>query len=204
MLKSNEKAKIEQYISKISEDLYKEAKKYIQSGMSNQQVIDKVINITVNKFTPESKMIMSSAYNTMMEYTLAKPMFQNAQNKAAFYERDILKDLNSKFLFDVPNHINYEESKAEINKWIAAGAVVVVGGIISIPTNSLIPIGIAVVVAGVMLFMLKDERKKTKQDISKLIQEYLQEVTKTLMEWLNTVQVYYDECVDELEKELTK
>ena len=204
MLRNDEKVKIEQYINKISEGIYKEAKKCIQSGMSDQQVIDKVINITVKKFTPESKMVMSSIYNTMMEHTLAKPLFQNVQNKAAFYERDILKELNSKFLFDVPKHINYEESKTEINKWIAAGAVVVVGGIISIPTESLIPIGIAVIVVGVMLFMLKDGIKKNKQDISKLVQEYLQDVTKTMMEWLNAVQVYYDERVEALEKELMK
>ena len=99
MLRSDERAKIEQYINKISGGIYKEAKKCIQSGMPDQQVIDKVINITVKKFTPESKMIMSSAYNMMMEHTLAKPIFQNTQNKAAFYERDILKELNSKFLF---------------------------------------------------------------------------------------------------------
>lgn len=204
MLQSDEKAKIEQYINKISEGIYKEAKKCIQSGMSDKQVIDKVINITVKKFTPESKMVMSSAYNTMMEHTLAKPLFQTAQNKAAFYERDILKELNTKFLFDVPTHINYEESKTVINKWIAAGAVVVAGGIISFPTKSLIPIGIAVIFAGVMLFMLKDGNKRPKQDISKLIQEYLNDVTKTMMEWLNTVQEYYDERVEELEKELMR
>lgn len=204
MLQNDEKAKIEQYINKISEGIYKEAKKCIQSGMSDQQVIDKVINVTVKKFTPESKMVMSSAYNMMMEHTLAKPIFQNTQNKAAFYERDILKELNSKFLFDVPKHINYEESKTELNKWIASGAVVIAGGIISISTKSLIPIGIAAIFAGVMSFILKDGNKKTKQDISKLVQEYLQEVTKTIMEWLNTVQVYYDECVEELEKDLIK
>lgn len=204
MLQSDEKAKIEQYINKISEGIYKEAKKCIQSGMSDKQVIDKVINITVKKFTPESKMVMSSAYNTMMEQTLAKPLFQTAKNKAAFYERDILKELNTKFLFDVPTHINYEESKAVINKWIAAGSVVVAGGIISFPTKSLIPIGIAVIVAGVMLFMLKDGNKRPKQDISKLIQEYLNDVTKTMMQWLNTVQEYYDERVEELEKELMR
>lgn len=204
MLQSDEKAKIEQYINKISEGIYKEAEKWIQSGISDQQLIDKVINITVKKLTPESKMVMSSAYNLMMEHTLAKPLFQNAQNKAAFYERDILKELNSKFLFDVPKHIDYEESKAEINKWIVAGAVVIVGGIISILTKSLIPIGIAVIVAGVMLFMLKDGNKKTRQEISKLIQAYLHDTKNTMMEWLNTIQVYYDENVEELEKELVR
>ena len=204
MLQIDENAKIEQYINKISEGIYQEAKKFIQSGMSDQQIIDKVISIAVKKFTPESKMVMSSVYNMMMEHTLANPIFQNAQNKAAFYERDILKELNSKFLFDVPKYIDYEESKAEIKKWIAAGVIVIVGGIISIPTDNLIPIGIAIIVAGVMLFILNDLGKNTKHDISKLIKEYLHDVKKMMMEWLNTVQVYYDECVYELEKELTR
>lgn len=204
MLQNDEKNKIEQYITKISESILGEAKKCIQTGMSDKQVIDRVITITVNKFTPESKMVMSSAYNMMMEYTLAKPIFQTAQNKAAFYEMDILKELNSKFNFDVPKHIDYEESKAEMNKWIKAGAVVVVGGLISIPTKSLIPIGIAVIVAGVMLLLLKDSENGKTQEISCLIKNYLDDVKKTMMQWLNTVEKYYDERVARLERELVK
>lgn len=204
MLQSDEKIKIEQYITKISEGIFGEAKKCIQNGMSDKQVIDRIITITVNKFTPESKMAMSSAYNMMMEHTLAKPIFQTAQNKAAFYDMDILKELNSKFNFNVPKHINYEESKAEMNKWIKAGAVVVVGGLISIPTKSLIPIGIAVIVAGVMLLLLKDSKNGKTQDITHLIQKYLNDVTKTMMHWLNTVEGYYDERVASLERELVK
>ena len=83
MLNSDEKAKVEKYINKISEGIYKESQKFIQNGMSDKKVIERVINITVKKFTPESKMIISSVYNTMMEHTLAKPFFQTAQNKAA-------------------------------------------------------------------------------------------------------------------------
>ena len=91
-----------------------------------------------------------------------------------------------------------------MKKWIADGVVVVTGGIISFSTKSLIPIGIAIIVVGVMLFILKEENSRPKQDISTLIQEYLNDVAKTMMEWLNTVQVYYDERVEELEKELVK
>lgn len=204
MLQSDERAKIEQYINQTSDIIYNEAKKCIKNGISNQQVIDKVINITINRFAPVSKSVMYSAYNTMTEHTLAKQIFQNSQNKAVFYEKDILKDLNSKFLFDVPKHINYEESRIEINKWIASGAVVVVGGIISVPTKSIIPVGIAVMIAGVMLFVLNNKKSRGEQDIYKLVHEYLQEVTKTMMEWLNTIETYYDERVEELERELVK
>lgn len=202
MLQSDEKAKIEKYIYQLSEGIYQEAKKCIQSGVPDQQIIDEVINITVKKLTPESKTIMLSTYNMMVEHTLAKSMFQNSQNQAAFYERNILKELNSKFLFDIPKQIDNEECHREINKWIAAGVIVVGGGIISISTGGLIPISIAAVVAGVMLCKLKDVNAKNKQDISKLVQEYLMDVTKTMMKWLDTIQVYYDECVEELEKEL--
>jgi len=204
MLQSDEKNKIEQYITKISESIFCEAKKCIQTGMTDKQVIDRVITITVNKFTPESKMVMSSAYNMMMEHTLAKPLFQTAQSKAAFYEMDILKELNGKFNFDVPKHIDYEESKAKMNKWIKAGAVVVAGGLISIPTKSLIPIGIAVIVAGVMLLLLKDSENGKTQEITCLIKNYLDDVKKTMMQWLNTVEEYYDERVARLERELVK
>ena len=204
MLQIDEKAKIEQYINKISEGIYQEAKKFIESGMSNQQIIDKVISIAVKKFTPESKMIMSSVYNMMIDHTLSNPIFQNAQNKAVLYERDILKELNSKFLFNVPEYIDYEESKVEIKKLIASGVIVIVGGVISITSNNLITIGIATIVAGVIFFIYNDWDKKTEYDISKLIKEYLYNVKETMLEWLNTVQVYYDECVYELEKELTR
>lgn len=204
MLQSEEKAQVEQYVTKICESIFREAEKYIQSGMSDKQVIDRIITITVNKFTPESKMILSSVYNMMMERTLAKPIYQITRNRAAFFELNILKELNSKFLFDVPNRIDYEESRITIDKWIADGVIVVAGGVISFLATNPIPIGMAVIVAAVMLFILKNGDRETKQDISRLIQEYLKDVSKTMMEWLDTVQEYYDACVEKLERELIK
>ena len=156
MLQSEEKAQVEQYVTKICESIFREAEKYIQSGMSDKQVIDRIITITVNKFTPESKMILSSVYNMMMERTLAKPIYQITRNRAAFFELNILKELNSKFLFDVPNRIDYEESRITIDKWIADGVIVVAGGVISFLATNPIPIGMAVIVAAVMLFILKN------------------------------------------------
>lgn len=204
MLQSDEKRKIEQYVNKISASIFSEAKKSIQSGMPDKQVIERVITITVNKFTPESKMIMSSTYNMMMEHTLAEPIFQEPQNKAAFYEMNILKELNSQFNFDVPNHIDYEKSEEEINEWIKIGAIVVAGGIISIPTKSLIPIGIASIVAGLMFLLLKNSKDSAKQDTNHLIEEYLNDVTKTMMNWVNTIEEYYDERIAILKRELVK
>lgn len=201
MLENNDREKIQEYVEKLLRSIYSSVKKDIESGMSNQEVIDNAVNLTVNKLTPESKMILSSAYNMMMENTLAKPLYQNDHNKAAFYSRDILKDLNSKFSFEVPAHIDYEESKSLINKWIAAGAICIGGGVVSITMKSVIPIFIAVIIAGVMLCVLRDNPANgNKQDINALIKEYLKNVKATLMSWVDEISAYYDGELKALEK----
>ena len=200
MLQSNDKKKIENYIDKIIESLRKDARKSISSGMSDKQVINKITLTTVNKFTPESKMIMSSTYNMLMEKTLAGSLYLNVENKAAFYQLDILKDLNSKFVFDIPDKIDYQESKKEFDKWVKCGAVVVVGGIVSIPLKSLIPIGIAVIIAVIMAIVLKDDNKVGKTDISAIIDNYLSDIKKSVFLWVESVEKYYDEKIAILEK----
>lgn len=201
MLENKDKGKIQEYVVKILNSIYSSVKKNIESDMSNKDVIDSAVNLTVNKMAPESKMLLSSVYNMLMEKTLAKPLYQNAQNKAAFYSRDILKDLNAKFLFEVPAHIDYEESKSLINKWIAAGAIGVGGGIVSITIKNAIPIAISVIIAGVMLYLLRNKpTSKNRQDINALIREYLENVKATLMLWVDEISAYYDEEVNKLEK----
>ena len=58
MLKSDDKLKIEKYIKKIMNDLANDAKESIASGMTDKEVIDRITKVTVNKVTPESKMVM--------------------------------------------------------------------------------------------------------------------------------------------------
>lgn len=201
MLENNDREKVEEYVEKILKSIYANVKNNISNGMSNQEIIDSAVNLTVNKLTPESKMILSSTYNMLMEKTLAKPIYQNVQNKAAFYARDILKDLNLKFSFEIPSHIDYKESTSLLNKWTAAGAICVGGGIVSITLKNVIPVAVAVIIAGIMLFLLRDKPAGvSNQDINSLIKEYLKNVKDSLMSWVDEISRYYDKSVDELEK----
>lgn len=200
MLENSDKEKIRKYIDGISAKILIEAQKCVDNKMSNKQVIERTIQITVYKFTPESKMIMSSAYNMMMKHTLEKPEFQTASNKAAFYQLNILNELNNKYVFDVPDHIDYQENKKEIAKWIAAGAIVVLaGGGISIQMEMMIPIAMSVIIAGVMIGYKMAEISKT-QDVMPLIREYLGSVSETMMRWLDGIERYYDERVENLKR----
>lgn len=207
MLKSSEKKKIENYIQKIIDGLMKDTKESIASGMSDKQVIERITKATVNKVTPESKMIMSSVYNMMMDATLSEELFQEPENKTVFYQTDILKELNAKFTFEVPTNIDYQESKKELDNWIKDGSAVVVvaGGIASIKFKSFLPIGIslAVAIAAIMgLVLYNNSKKKDNTNINTLVSDYLEGVKASLLAWVETIENYYDGRVDNIKKGL--
>lgn len=208
MLENNDRVKIEKYIDKIFLSIKSDIKRNIGSGISGKQAIDNVINITVNKFTPESKMILSSTYNMLMEKTFTKSLYANPQNKAAFYSRDILKDLNAKFVFDVPAHIDYEECRNFFNAWTLMGVISDIGGVVVISLNStrkMLPLGIAMIIAGIGIIayeMWKDHANRGSQNINNLIHEYLKNVKLSLLSWVDEIANYYDSEVIKLEKEI--
>lgn len=200
MLLSEDKTKLETYVDKLIDGLKKDVIKAKNNGVSGEQLIEKVTNMTVSKLTPESKMIMSSAYNMMMKHTLAEDYFADSSHKAAFYKSDILKGLTQKFDFDVPNEINYKKSNTEINKVMASGAVVIVGGIVSFTLKSWIPIGIAAVIAGIMAFILNNNSASSVKDVDCVINEYYASVKKSLLAWVDSIDAYYDKAVAEIKE----
>ena len=204
MLDKNDQEKLKEYIDELIENISSDVKSNIGKGMSDKQVIENLINTTVTRLTPESKMLLSSTYNIMLERTLADSLYDNPQNKAAFYEMNLPKELNSKFNFDIPQNIDYEESKKEINKWVKMGAVVVSGGVISISLGSYIPIGIAVLIAGIMSPLLKDRAGKTNINLDSLIDEYLDNVKQSLWNWIYSIVEYYDGRIGELKRKLVR
>ena len=201
MLENNEKCKIEDYINNLIMKIEADASNDINAGVADKEVIDRTVHATVNKFTPESKMILSSVYTMLMEKTLSEDFFNDPQNRAKFHSEDILGALNSHFSFTVPDHIDYEESLKLLNKWSEAGAVTIIGGIISIRLKSIIPIAIATVIAGIMLYLLKNQNiSGSKENVRVLISKYLQNVKTSLMSWVDEISDYYDKRIEGIKK----
>lgn len=201
MLLAEDKKKLESYVDKLIDGLKKDTAKAKSNGVSGEQLIEKVTNMTVSKLTPESKMILSSAYNMMKEHTLAEDYFADSTHKAAFYSADILKELSKKFDFAVPSEINYEKGNTEVAKMMASGAVIVVGGIVSFTLTSWIPIGIAAVIAGIMAFVLKNNGGTSSvKNIDSIIDEYYASVKKSLLAWVDSIDTYYDKAVAEIKE----
>lgn len=202
MLSKEEKNKIEEHIAKLTNDILSDTINSVNSGVSKKKIIDDCIMYTVSKFTPESKMLLSSVYNMLMERTLKEEFFTNSHNKASFYEMNIFKELNEKFNFEIPSKIEYEESESKINEWIAAGIITIIGGVISISLKKASPIIVAVVIAGIMTVINKNKENNKKEDLTALVKEYLESVKQSLLSWVDSIAEYYDERVNELKKEL--
>ena len=202
MLSKEEKNKIEEHIAKLTNDILSDAINSVNSGVSEKKIIDDCIMYTLSKFTPESKMLLSSVYNMLMERTLKEEFFTNSHNKALFYEMNIFKELNEKFNFEIPSKIEYEESERKINEWIKAGIITIIGGVISISLKKASPIIVAVVIAGIMTVINKNKENNKKEDLTALVKEYLESVKQSLLSWVDSIAEYYDERVNELKKEL--
>lgn len=200
MLAIDEKAMIQEQLEKTLQNIQQCAEQNIKKGVSSYDVINYITTLTVNKIAPESKLLMSSAYHMMMVRTLSDPFFSDPQNKAAFYEENILREITSKFNFVVPAEINYEKDYSTLKSLSASGAIVIVGGIISIKLTSWIPVGCAVVLAGIMGFVVKSKCESTNGDIKQLIDEYLQNVRQSFMLWIDAIESFYDDKVNELKK----
>lgn len=202
MLSKEEKNKIEEHIAKLTNDILSDAINSINSGVSKKKIIDDCIMYTVSKFTPESKMLLSSVYNMLMERTLKEEFFTNSHNKASFYEMNIFKELNEKFNFEIPSKIEYEEKGNKINIWFVDVVITVIGGVISISLKKASPIIVAVVIAGIMTVINKNKENNKKEDLTALVKEYLESVKQSILSWVDSIAEYYDERVNELKKEL--
>ena len=202
MLSKEEKKKIEEHIAKLTNDILSDTINSVNSGVSKKKIIDDCIMYTVSKFTPESKMLLSSVYNMLMERTLKEEFFTNSHNKASFYEMNIFKELNEKFNFEIPSKIEYEESERKINEWIAAGIITIIGGVISISLKKASPIIVAVIIAGIMTVINKNKENNKKEDLTALVKEYLESVKQSLLSWVDSIAEYYDKRVEELKSQL--
>ena len=138
----------------------------------------------------------------MKDKTLQENIFKDAGNEVVFYEKNIQKELNEKFNFEIPSKIDYEESEKKINNWKAMGIITVAGGVISIILKKATPIMVVVVIAGIMTVINKNKKSEKNDNLENIIKEYLENVKKSLLAWVDSIAEYYDERVEELKSKL--
>lgn len=205
MLSKEDLSKVEKHIDSVINEI-RQSVSLIPTGMSERKRLDEIVKITVNKVTPESKMILSGVCKQLTGATIVKTFYSDPKIKAAFYKEDIAKQINDSFDFTVPDQIDFDEISIEVKKLIGGGAIVIgASGVVSIVTINWGPVvttttvvGVAAVIAAIYLYIYKN-KKKSEADV--LVDQYFLSVKASLMSWINSIEEYYDKKVSEFERQ---
>ena len=199
MLTADDRRKLEEYISSIIASLSENAMDDINANFSKKVIVEQTVERTVNKFAPESKMLLNSVCNMLEKNTFRKDIYQRNDVRADYYSMDIRSEFAKKFNFEVPKETSYKESEEILKKLAVSGAVVIVGGVVSIAVKSFIPVSIAVILAGVMALVLRNAQG-TGESIANIVNAYLDNVKQTLLAWIDSIEQFYDEKVTTFEE----
>jgi len=199
MLSNEDLSKVERHIENVLNEIRQSVSR-IPSGLLERQRLDEIINITVNKVTPESKMILTGVCKQLTHGTLTKELYSNPKIKAAFYQEDVSKQITDMFDFTVPAQINFDEINVNVKKLIGCGAIVIgASGVVSILATSCVPVvavGVVSVIAAICLYIYRNNKKS---EANLLVDQYFSGIKASLMSWVNSIEKYYDNKVNEFE-----
>lgn len=201
MLNNEDRKLIGLIIEELISELKTRAVKVTEFEKDSDTIKRTIVDMTVGKIAPKSKIILNKVYNMLKDDTLKKDFF--IQHKAAFYEKDILGQLNKKFHFETPQIIDIKSCGNEINEWKKAGGICVAGGVVSFVVRSSVPVCIAVLVAGLMMYIGSSSNNKN-NDIHAIINEYFESIRMALFNWVETIELFYDQQIREIEKEFSR
>ena len=84
-----------------------------------------------------------------------------------------------------------------------SGVIFVTGGAVSLITKSSIPVSIGLILSGVWYYTSQQKAKDfEKRKMKEIRDQYLNNLKISLEKWVKSIEEYYDEEVEKLEREL--
>lgn len=198
LLNNDELKKIEDLIDESIKDISD------KSNITDKKDLESLVKTTINIMNPRSKMILTSIYDFLKKHTLTNDLYNNSSNKADFYRMNFSKQLEDKFTFEIPNDIDIKKYESYAKKIIASGTLAGGIGVICVRmyTKTLtMPIAIGAIIAFVVYKQLK---KKQFSKLDEIKKEYLLSVKEAFMQWVKSVDEYYESIIKDFEKGLIK
>jgi hypothetical protein len=199
MLNQLDRENIDKAIDRIINNI-KEALPKIDKPMNVR--IEELKKISANITITESKMLLSDICVSLRKETLKKEIFKNIDNKLKFDDLDMFDKIDNKFIFEIPNNIDYKNGEELKKALTQSGIIFTTGGVVSVIIRSLVPVSIGLILAGVWYYTAQKNENIRKEKMNEIINKYLKNIKISLQEWVKSIEKYYDEEVDKLEKEL--
>ena len=199
MLNQIDRENINKAIDKIIKNI-KEALQQIDKPIKVR--LEELKKISTNITITESKMLLSDMCGYLRKETLKKEIFKNIDNKLQFDDLDMFDKIDNKFIFEIPNSIDYKNGEELKKALTQSGIIFTTGGIVSVIIKSLVPVSIGLILAGVWYYTAQKNENIRKDKMNEITDKYLSNLKISLQEWVKSIEKYYDEEVDKLEKEL--
>ena len=199
MLNQIDRENINKAIDKIIKNI-KEALPQIDKPIKVR--LEELKKISTNITITESKMLLSDMCGYLRKETLKKEIFKNIDNKLQFDDLDMFDKIDNKFIFEIPNSIDYKNGEELKKALTQSGIIFTTGGIVSVIIKSLVPVSIGLILAGVWYYTAQKNENIRKEKMNEITIKYLKNIKISLQEWVKSIEKYYDEEVDKLEKEL--
>lgn len=192
------------------ENINKAIDRIIKNIKESLPKIDKPINVRIEELKKisanititESKMLLSDICVSLRKETLKKEIFKNIDNKLKFDDLDMFDKIDNKFIFEIPNNIDYKNGEELKKALTQSGIIFTTGGVVSVIIRSLVPVSIGLILAGVWYYTAQKNENIKKEKMNEITNKYLKNIKISLQEWVKSIEKYYDEEVDKLEKEL--
>jgi hypothetical protein len=199
MLNQLDRENIDKAIDRIINNI-KEALPKIDKPMNIR--IEELKKISTNITITESKMLLSDICISLRKETLKKEIYKNIDNKLKFDDLDMFNKIDNKFIFEIPNNIDYKNGEELKKALTQSGIIFTAGGVVSVIIRSLVPVSIGLILAGVWYYTAQKNENTRKEKMNEITNKYLKNIKISLQEWVKSIEKYYDEEVDKLEKEL--
>ena len=98
--------------------------------------------------------------------------------------------------------IKYKKGEELEKNLKEAGIIFATSGVVSMIIPSILPVSVGMVLAGVLYYTAKKSSKIRKNKFNEIIKEYLKNLKISLQKWVESVDKYYEEEINKLEKEL--
>lgn len=199
MLNQIDRENINKAIDKIIKNI-KEALPQIDKPIKVR--LEELKKISTNITITESKMLLSDMCGYLRKETLKKEIFKYIDNKLKFDDLDMFNKIDNKFIFEIPNNIDYKNGEELKKALTQSGIIFTTGGIVSVIIKSLVPVSIGLILVGVWYYTAQKNENIRKEKMNEITIKYLKNIKISLQEWVKSIEKYYDEEVDKLEKEL--
>lgn len=169
----------------------------------------RISGLVAKKLSAKSGEYIADMYFSLKSEIEGDEFFKDSKHMNRFYRLNLRDELNEKYRFDVDSSMTYKNGVdfEEINKlYVTASAVAgttALGGILKFAMSGAINIPIALiiagaVVAGVTAYFKVTEKNKKKYE--QAVEEYLDDMEKEVLDWLDEVERYFRSRVASLKE----